>query len=99
MSNSKRRAIGYIRVSRVNGRSGDSFISPDVQRKQIRRLARAKGATVVAWFEDLDQSGGKYERPGFQAALELIEAGDADLFLVAKLSRFARSAGDTHKAL
>ncbi len=33
------RLDGYIRVSRVAGRSGESFISPKVQRDKIEALA------------------------------------------------------------
>jgi DNA invertase Pin-like site-specific DNA recombinase len=95
----QRRGIGYVRVSRVNGRSGDSFISPEVQRETIERLAAAKGIRIVAWFEDLDKSGGKWEREGFQASLAMVEGGAAEVVLVAKLTRFARSIADTHKAL
>ncbi len=50
---------GYIRVSRVGGRGGDSFISPAVQRDQIERWAAMRGATIVKWHEEYDQSGGK----------------------------------------
>jgi DNA invertase Pin-like site-specific DNA recombinase len=32
--------IGYVRVSRIAGREGDSFISPDVQRERIEAHAR-----------------------------------------------------------
>jgi len=31
------KAIGYIRVSRVGGREGDSFLSPALQRQSIER--------------------------------------------------------------
>lgn len=69
---------GYLRVSRVGGRSGDSFISPILQRKQIARWAEAQGHEGVAWHDDLDQSGGTIRRPGFQAMLARIEAGETD---------------------
>jgi hypothetical protein len=36
-------AGGYIRVSRVNGREGDSYGSPEVQEKGIRELANRLG--------------------------------------------------------
>lgn len=85
------RLDGYIRVSRVGGRSGDSFISPDVQREQIARHAQLHGHDVIEWHEDLDQSGGTIDRPGFQAALARIESGETDGLIVAKLDRFARS--------
>lgn len=82
---------GYVRVSRVGGRSGESFISPHVQREQIEAWAKSRGHEVIAWHEDLDQSGGTIDRPGFQAALARIEAGQTGGVIVAKLDRFARS--------
>jgi hypothetical protein len=50
---------GYVRVSRVNGRRGDSFISPDLQRASIERTARNSGVTLGEVVEELDVSGGK----------------------------------------
>ena len=94
-----RRAIGYVRVSRVGGRGGESFISPDVQRSTIEAKARERGLEVVEWVTDLDASGGKFEREGFQRSLEAVEAGAVDAVVVAKLTRFARSVLDTHRAL
>lgn len=85
------RLDAYIRVSRVGKREGASFISPDVQRDQIRRWAEAHGATIAAEHVDLDESGGKTDRPGFQAMLGRVEAGATDGVVVAKLDRFARS--------
>ena len=48
---------GYIRVSRVAGREGDSFISPRLQREQIAAYATARGFTIAKWHEDFDVSG------------------------------------------
>jgi DNA invertase Pin-like site-specific DNA recombinase len=93
------RLIGYVRVSRVAGREGDSFISPAVQRERIEAQAVARGDTIVDWQEDLDQPGSKYERPGFQAALEAVERGEADGIAVAALDRFARKVTDAADAL
>jgi hypothetical protein len=45
---------GYIRVSRVNEREGERFISPLVQRETIERWAQLHGAVVGALFEELD---------------------------------------------
>ena len=81
----------YIRVSRVGGRSGDSFISPTVQRERIEGYAKAKGHTIAAWHEDLDVSGGVMKRPGFDKALEQVISGETDGLIVMKLDRFARS--------
>lgn len=88
------RLVGYVRVSRVGGREGDTFISPTVQRERCEALARAHGHTIVAWQEDLDQPGSRYTRPGFQAALEAVERGEAEGMIVAALDRFARSVPD-----
>jgi site-specific DNA recombinase len=93
------RLIGYVRVSRVAGRDGKSFISPDVQRERIKTWAKAARHTVVDVLEELDQPGSRYNRPGFQEALERIERGEADGLIVADFSRFARSVADAAKAL
>jgi len=82
---------GYIRVSRVQGRSGESFISPQVQRDQIERWAGLKGATIGTWHTDLDQSGAKDDRPGLREALGRAESGATGGIVVAKLDRFGRS--------
>jgi DNA invertase Pin-like site-specific DNA recombinase len=88
------RLVAYVRVSRVGGREGDRFISPDVQREQVEALAKARGWDVVEVIQDLDESGGKWERPGFQRALAMVDGGEADGVAVAKLDRFARSVVD-----
>jgi site-specific DNA recombinase len=93
------RLIGYVRVSRVGGRAGDSFISPDVQRERIEAYAAAQEHEVVVWEEDLDEPGSRYERRGFQAALEAVERGEAEGIAVAALDRFARSVPDAAVAL
>jgi DNA invertase Pin-like site-specific DNA recombinase len=81
---------GYVRVSRVAGRAGDNFISPAVQREQIEGWAKLRGVTIAAWHEDLDQSGGKLDRPGLNTLLGRIEGGDTEGVIVAKLDRLSR---------
>jgi DNA invertase Pin-like site-specific DNA recombinase len=93
------RLIGYIRVSRVAGREGENFIAVPVQRERIEAHAAANAHTIVDWREDLDQPGSRYERPGFQRAIEAVEAGEADGICVARLDRFARSVADAAKAV
>lgn len=82
---------GYIRVSQVRGRRGESFISPDVQRTQIQRWADLREVAIGEWHIDLDQSGAKDNRPGLKRALERIDTHQTDGIVVAKLDRFARS--------
>ena len=54
---------GYVRVSQVKGRHGESFISPVLQREQIVGWAKLKGAVVASVFEELDESGARSDRP------------------------------------
>jgi site-specific DNA recombinase len=89
-----RTADGYIRVSRRAGREGESFISPEVQRKKITAWAKLHEVEIVKWWEEIDQSGAKLERPMFQQALARCEAGETGGIVVARLDRFARSAVD-----
>jgi len=80
----------YVRVSRVAGREGESFISSDVQREQGEAWARLRGVEVPMVHEDLDQSGGKLDRPGLNALLARIRAGETDGVIVSKLDRLSR---------
>lgn len=88
------RLDGYIRVSRVGGREGEGYISPDVQREAIERYAQEVGGTIVAWADDQDYSGGTTDRPAFQRILERIRAGETDGLVVMRIDRFARSVAD-----
>jgi site-specific DNA recombinase len=82
----------YRRVSRVNGRNGDSFISPEQQRDKIEQWAKLRGVKIARWHEpDLDQSGGKLSRPNFDKALDRVRSGKSDGIVVAKLDRFSRA--------
>src|SRR4051794_24734051 len=85
--------IAYIRVSKVAGRDGDSFQSPDQQRDAIAHaVALMPGARIAEEIIDLDESGGTMNRPGLGRALAALDAGRADGIAVAKLDRFARNA-------
>src|SRR5215218_8813553 len=94
MAMKSKQADGYIRVSRRGGREGESFISPDVQRKKIAAWAKLHDVEIVQWWEEVDQSGAKLERPMFQEALARCERGETGGIVVARLDRFARSAVD-----
>jgi len=93
------RADGYVRVSRRGGREGDSFISPEVQRQKIEGWAQLHEVEIIRWWEEIDQSGARLERPMFQEALARCEAGDSGGIVVARLDRFARSAVDALESI
>jgi DNA invertase Pin-like site-specific DNA recombinase len=77
----------------------ESFISPETQRKKIADWAKLHEVEIVEWWEEIDQSGAKLERPIFQQALARCEAGETGGIVVAKLDRFARSAVDALGAI
>jgi DNA invertase Pin-like site-specific DNA recombinase len=93
------RLDGYIRVSRVGGRLGESFISPEAQREKIEAWAKLHDAQIIEWHQELDESGAKRERPKFQEALARCERGETGGIVVAKLDRFARSAVDALESI
>jgi site-specific DNA recombinase len=82
---------GYVRVSTVRDRGGPSFISPEVQRDQIEAWAKLNGARIGKVFEELNESGGRSDRPKLLEALDRIESGASQGLVVAKLDRFGRS--------
>ncbi|MGA9762407.1 MAG: recombinase family protein [Gaiellaceae bacterium] len=84
----------YIRVSRIGGRRGESFISKRDQRSRIEAELKRLKLDVGEWLEDLDYSGANVQRPGFQRGLERIRSHVSDGMIVVKLDRFARSVVD-----
>lgn len=85
------RMDGYIRVSRVGGREGPSYISPSVQRDAIKRWAAYHNVTIDTWHTDEDHSGGTQQRPGLREAMRRIESHATDGIVCWRLNRFARN--------
>ncbi|MBA3434536.1 MAG: recombinase family protein [Actinobacteria bacterium] len=86
-----KRVAGYVRVSSVGGREGDSFQAPPAQEDAIRAHCRARRLEVVDVVHELDASGGTMARPKLQALISEIEAGKLNGIVVARLDRFART--------
>jgi DNA invertase Pin-like site-specific DNA recombinase len=88
-----RRAVGIVRVSKVNGREGDRFISPTEQRDRIVSTCQLNGLQLLAVHEELDVSAGNPidRRPGLRAALAAVEARQADTLVVAYFDRLFRN--------
>lgn len=86
------KAIGYIRVS-TQGQAEDG-VSLDAQEAKVRAWADLNGAGEVVIFRDEGISGKRSDnRPGLQAALDLVGKGDA--LVVYSLSRLSRSTRET----
>jgi site-specific DNA recombinase len=81
---------GYVRVSVLGDRGGDSFISPDEQRKKIEGWAQSKGFEVAGFEEDINVSGGMKSRPGLDRILERLERKEANGIIVSNLDRLSR---------
>lgn len=82
---------GYIRVSKVGGRAGDSFISPDDQRDRIQAWATSRGVQIAKFHVDLDQSGGQLQRPGLDALMRRIRSKETSGVAVAYVDRLSRA--------
>jgi DNA invertase Pin-like site-specific DNA recombinase len=82
---------GYIRVSRVGDRSGESYISPDVQRHAIEAWAAERGVELVVHEPEENVSGGTMDRPIFNLVMARIRNGESGGVVVYKLDRFART--------
>jgi DNA invertase Pin-like site-specific DNA recombinase len=82
---------GYIRVSRVGDRSGESYISPDVQRSALESWALERGVRLVVHDPEENVSGATMDRPVFNRIMRRIRARESGGIVVYKLDRFART--------
>lgn len=83
------RAIGIIRQSK----GSEEALSPAEQRGRIEDHCEREGLELVAVHEEIDVSGGTplVKREGLRGAVEAVEAGDAEVVLVAYFDRLVRS--------
>ena len=81
------KVVGYLRVS-----TDAQDLGPVAQRRSLEAWCAARGATLIAVFEDKGISGGAEldRRPGLIEALSAIKAQGAGVLLVAKRDRLAR---------
>jgi DNA invertase Pin-like site-specific DNA recombinase len=82
---------GYIRVSRVGDRSGESYISPDIQRKALVSWAAAREVLLVVHDPEENVSGATMDRPVFNQIMRRIRDRETGGIVVYKLDRFART--------
>jgi DNA invertase Pin-like site-specific DNA recombinase len=91
---SKLRDVVVVRVSEKGDREDEHFHSPEVQIEAATRWASERGERLVASpIPEIDVSGKLplSKRPGLSAAIEMIEAGQADQLVVAYFDRLVRS--------
>lgn len=80
----------YERLSRDDEQVGESN-SIQNQKKYLEEYARQQGLRNIRHFYDDGYSGTNFNRPGFSALLEEIEAGRVETLVVKDLSRFGRN--------
>ena len=83
------RVLGYVRVS--TDEQSDSGAGLEAQRRAIAAECKRRGWQLVEVIEDAGFSAKDLKRPGIQAALQALEAGDAKALVAAKLDRLSRS--------
>lgn len=83
------RIIAYTRVS--TSEQADSRAGLEAQRAAIASEAQRRGWTEADHVEDAGYSAKSMNRPGLRTALAQLEAGDADVLVVAKMDRLSRS--------
>jgi len=91
---SKPREVVVVRVSEKGDREDEHFHSPEAQIEAARRWAKDRGERLVASpIPEIDVSGKLplSKRPGLLAAIEMIEADQADQLVVAYFDRLVRS--------
>ncbi len=87
---SVRRAIGIVRQSR---QAGDDPVSPVEQRQLIEAACERERFRLLDVLPEKDVSGGAplEKRPGLSRAVAMVEAGEADVIVVAYFDRLFRS--------
>lgn len=86
------RAIAYARVS--TDEQADSGAGLDAQRATMTGALAARGWELVAALADEGRSGATLNRPELAKALDMLDRGEADALVVAKLDRLSRSVLD-----
>lgn len=87
------RAIGVVRVSQVGARDEDRLASPEQQTDVVTAVCRRERWDLISVLPEINVSGGDplEMRTGLRHAVEAIEAGRADVVVVAYFDRMFRS--------
>ena len=79
----------YERLSRDDELEGESF-SIQNQKAMLEDYARKNGFIRFRHFTDDGISGTRFDRPGFTAMMQEVEAGNVDTIIVKDMSRLGR---------
>jgi site-specific DNA recombinase len=86
------KTIGYVRVS--TDKQADRGVSLEAQAEKIRAMAVVHGAELLDIIVDGGESAKSLNRPGMARLLTLVDAGEVQAVIIAKLDRLTRSVKD-----
>ncbi len=86
------KVVGYIRVSTQD--QAEEGVSLAAQRQKLQQYSELFDLDLVAIIEDAGASAKSLDRDGLQQALSMLDSGEAEGLLVAKLDRLTRSVKD-----
>src|SRR5258708_30052142 len=86
------RALGYVRVS--TDKQADRGVSLEAQAEKIRAMAVVQDAEILDIIVDGGESAKSLNRPGMARLLALVDSGDVQAVIVAKLDRLTRNVED-----
>ncbi len=86
------KAVGYVRIS--TDRQAELGTSLEAQEAKIRAMATLRACDLAEVIVDGGESAKDLNRPGIQQLLALIEGGNVDAVILAKLDRLTRSVKD-----
>src|ERR1700692_1412566 len=86
------KTIGYVRVS--TDKQADRGVSLDAQAQKIRAMSIVHGAELREIIVDGGESAKSLNRPGMARLLALVDGGEVQTVIIAKLDRLTRSVKD-----
>src|SRR6202040_690405 len=86
------KTIGYVRVS--TDKQADRGVSLEAQAEKIRAMAVVHNAELIDIIVDGGESAKSLNRPGMARLLALVDAGEVQTVIIAKLDRLTRSVKD-----
>ncbi len=86
------KALGYVRVS--TDKQADRGVSLEAQAEKIRAMAVVHNAEMTEIIVDGGESAKSLNRPGMARLLAMVDAGEVQAVIIAKLDRLTRSVKD-----
>src|SRR5580704_18103027 len=86
------KTVGYVRVS--TDKQADHGVSLEAQAEKIRAMAVVHGTQLIDILVDGGESAKSLNRPAMTRLLALVDAGEIEAVIIAKLDRLTRSVKD-----